>query len=298
MGVDISHIIKHNFHELGNRLATEQFVKGTIGRLKKNLQIRPEYDLWEYNYDEDEIMFKLPVYDVEFYLHDGFWQIESYYHYCQIVMHQGDYFWLRRMTFDIARALGQEEAWYAEEFYTWNGGGCDVPDISFKDWLDSAEKGYGKPIPEFDQKAILAQGNVGIPKYEPIYHDSFKECKEQYELLQSKISDYKLLGLSHVGNGFLRCEKNGLVFLINEETFKKMAVEPFESMLCNLNGPEFILRKNGLSAVFDEEGNQLTDYVKGTFNWKWAPWNPSKDCDDYNKRIIYNEEAGIELPPR
>ena len=296
MSVDISHIIKHDFHEVGNEQATEEFVKKTMRQLKENLLIQAADDLWEYNYDEDETTFKLPVYDVEFTLHNVFWQIESYYHYCQIVMHHGGYFWLRRMTFDIARALNQEEAWYAEEFYTWNGGCCSVPTVSFKEWLENAEEAYGKPIPEFDQMSILAQGNVDIPKYEPIYHDSFKECKEKYEQLQLELSDYKLLGLSHVGNGFLRCEKNGLVFLINEETFKKMAVEPFESMLCNLNGPEFILRKNGLSAVFDEEGNQLTDYVKGTFNW--TPWNPSKDCDDYNKRIIYNEEAGIELPPR
>ena len=86
MGVDVSHIIKHNFHELDNRLATELFVKSTMDRLIKNLQIQAEEDSWELNFDEDEITFRLPVYDVEFNLHDGFWQIESYYHYCQIVM--------------------------------------------------------------------------------------------------------------------------------------------------------------------------------------------------------------------
>ncbi len=110
MGVDISHIIKHDFHEVENEQATEEFVKKTMSQLKKNLLIQADDDHWEYNYDEDETTFKLPVYDVEFTLHNVFWQIESYYHYCQIVMHHGDYFWLRRMTFDIARALNQEEA--------------------------------------------------------------------------------------------------------------------------------------------------------------------------------------------
>ncbi len=38
-------------------------------------------------------------------------------------------FWLRRLTFDIARALGQNEAWYAEEYYTWNGGNIDEVDV-------------------------------------------------------------------------------------------------------------------------------------------------------------------------
>ena len=60
MGVDVSHIIKHNFHELDNRLATEQFVKSTMDRLIKNLQIQAEEDSWELNFDEDEITFRLP----------------------------------------------------------------------------------------------------------------------------------------------------------------------------------------------------------------------------------------------
>ena len=68
--------------------------------------------------------------------------------------------------------------------------------------------------------------------------------------------------------------------------------EPIESMLQSLNGPEFVIRKNGLSAVFDKNGNQLTDFVIGEFDWKWG------DVDIYPKRVIYNEEANIELPPR
>lgn len=71
--------------------------------------------------------------------------------------------------------------------------------------------------------------------------------------------------------------------------------EPIEAMLQSLNGPEFIVRKNGLSAVFDMDGKQLTDFVKGEFDWKWG------DVDFLNYhpvRIIYNEEADIELPPR
>lgn len=59
--------------------------------------------------------------------------MESFYHYCQIVMHDGDYFGLRRKTFDIARALGQKEAWYAEEYYTWNGGNIENPEIPFEE---------------------------------------------------------------------------------------------------------------------------------------------------------------------
>jgi len=53
----------------------------------------------------------------------------------------GDHFWLRQLTFDIARALGQDEAWYAEEYYTWNGGGCETPEATFEQWLESSYGG-------------------------------------------------------------------------------------------------------------------------------------------------------------
>lgn len=61
-----------------------------------------------------------------------------------------------------------------------------------------------------------------------------------------------------------------------------------------MNGPEFIIRKGDLFAVFDMDGKQLTEFVVGTFRWKWAPCN----CHGEDLRIIYNKEAGIELEPR
>lgn len=299
MGVDISHIIKHDFRLVEDKKASKDFVMKTIERLKKNLLIQEVDDCFDYHHIDDynETTFRLPIYDVEFTLHNGFWQIESFFHYCQIVMHHGDYFWLRRITFDIARALGQDEAWYAEEYYTWNGNGCEDPETTFEEWMERSINHYGKALPEFDQASIMAQGDVHIPKYEPIYHDSFKECKELYDRLQSKLPHYKLLGLDRTGNGFLRCEKDGLLFLINEETLEPMFEEPIEGMLQSLNGPEFIVKRNGLSAVFDMNGNKLTEFVKGQFDWKWAPYDPIKDKGGM-LRIIYNEEAGIELSPR
>ncbi|MGI6242380.1 MAG: hypothetical protein ACOYJK_02400 [Prevotella sp.] len=163
--------------------------------------------------------------------------------------------------------------------------------------MEKTLQSYGKDIPEFDQSAILAQGDDTIPDCEPIYHDSFKECKELFDSLQAKLGDYNLLGLYTIGNGYLRCEKNGLLFLINKKTLKPMFDKPIEGALRSLNGPEFIVKKNGLSAVFDMDGIQLTEFVKGDFDWKWAPFEPLKG-DDSSKRIIYNKEAGIELKPR
>ena len=295
MGVDITHIIRHEFKDVRNRKAAMDFVNETIERLKINLHIFGVDDEFELREDYDSIVFQLPVYDVEFQLHNGFWDIESYYHYCQIVMHQGDYFWLRRKIFDIARALGQNEAWHAEEFYTWNGGNIEDPDVPLEDWIVFVNQKYGS-IPEFDQQAIMAQGDVLIPDYEPLYHDSFKECFAMFAKVQSEIGDYKLLGLEYTGNGYYRCEKNGGLYLINSETFKPMFEEPIETMLQSLNGPEFVISKNGLSAVFDMDGNQLTDFVIGKFDWKWGEIDTLKDY--HPQRIIFNEKANIELPPR
>ena len=129
-------------HDLG---ASMEFIKETIRLLKERLFIQVPDDafpIWHDN-EDNETNFSVPVYDVEFVLHNGFWQIESYYHYRQLVMHTGDYFHLRRMTFDIARALGRDEAWYAAEYYTWNGGACEKAESTFGQWYEQAEKDYG-----------------------------------------------------------------------------------------------------------------------------------------------------------
>lgn len=297
MGVDITHIIRHKFRDVHNHAAAMDFTKKTIRRLKENLHIYEVDDKFELREEWGTFVFQLPVYDVEFQLHNGFWNIESYCHYCQIVMHHGDYFWLRRRIFDIARALGQNEAWHAEEYYTWNGGNIEEPDVSLEEWIEFVTKKYGS-IPEFDQDSIMQQGDVHIPHYEEVYHDSFKECVDTFNEVQSKLKGYTLLGIDYVGNGYYRCEKDGGLYLINSETFNPMFDEPIEAMLQDLNGPEFVVKKNGLSAVFDMDGKQLTDFVTGFFCWKWTEPNMQGYDPRRMYRTIFNKVAKIELPPR
>lgn len=293
MGVNITHIIKHNFRQTDNIQLSVEFAKKTIEHLKKALLIQNSINYFGLQYDEDcsEISFRLPIYNVEFILHNGFWQIESYYHYNQLFSHPKDCFWLRWLTYDIARALGENEAWYAEEFYTWNGGKCETLESTFEEWHEQATKDYGKTIPEFDQSAILAQRNVHIPDYEPIYHDLLKECKAHFNRLQSQIAGYRLLGIYRIGKNFVRCEQDRRLFLLNEQTLTPLFKTPINDVLCPLNGPEFVVVKNGLSAVFNAYGKQLTDFIKGRFEWKWAPYNPLMP----HERIIYNKEANIQL---
>lgn len=84
MGVDITHIIKHDFRQTHDIQLSLDFAKKTIEHLKKELLSKNPNESFELQYDEDcsEIRFELPIYDVEFTLHNGFWQIESYLHYC------------------------------------------------------------------------------------------------------------------------------------------------------------------------------------------------------------------------
>ena len=287
MSVDISHIIKNSFRQVGNRMQTEQFVKETIDKLKQNLLIGDADGIIEVNYDgeDNKTTIELPVYDVTFYLHNGFWDIESYYRYSDIVFAHNGMFYLRRLTFDIAKALGEYEAWYTDEFHTWNGNFIDNAETTFDQWYQRVSDDIDKSIPEFDEKQILAdQSNY----HEIVYHDSFKECIELFDNLQSKLPNFKLLGLKQFGYGYLRCERDGELFLMNEKTLKPMFNEPIDGMSATLNGPEFIVKKGGLSAVVDGNGNYLTDFVKGSFKWKWTNQENNK-----LRRFIYNETAKI-----
>lgn len=279
-----------------DRQASLAFARETIGLLKEKLHIGCCEEAFELYHEEEygETIFTLPVYDVEFSLRNGFWLVESSFHYCQLVMHKGDYFKLRCMPFDIARALGQQEAWYAKETFTWNGVGlCELPESTFEGWLESATKRYGAAIPEFDQASILACDKMADYDYAPIYHDSFEACKIHFDALQLQLTGYKLLGLYRIGDAFLRCEKDDRLFLINEHTLSLLFEELVDDVLCSLNGREFIVVKDGLSAVFDGSGNQLTAYVTGEFEWKWA--SPDLLNLRYHDRIIFNDEANIRL---
>lgn len=227
MGVDITHIVKHNFRYVEDREASIAFTRATIEKLRNRLCFVETEDDFELTYDEEtnETQFRLPICEIEFTLHNGFWQIESFNHYCQLVMHQGNYFWLRREIFDIVKALDQDEAWHAEEFYTWNGGGFEKAETTFEEWMNFSVRKYGKELPEFKESEIIAQGDVHIPNYEPIYHDSFQEYNALFDKLQSQLGEYKLLGLERTATGYLRCEKDGIIHLIDENTLKRLIVK-------------------------------------------------------------------------
>lgn len=291
MGIDLVHIVRHGFRQYNNHEASLKFVDQTIQTLKDNLFINEENEGFTLAIDKEDfgyISFHLPVYDVDFVLHNGFWEVESAFRYCQLFFHDGASFWLRELGFDIARALGQQEIWYADEYHAWDGECCGDAQTTFEQWNERATKKLGKGITEFDVLGFSECDSILDFDFDPVYHDSLEDCRVKFEKLQSELPEYRLLGISTMGDKFLRCEKEGQLFLVDSDSGESLFKEPIDNALHPLNGPEFVVYKNGLSAVFDSKGHQLTDFVKGKFEWKWGPGT----C---LARIVYNEEAGIEI---
>lgn len=288
MSIDISHIIRHDFHNIKDEKASVAFVRKTIERLKEKLCIKGLDAYFREEYEDGYYDFNLPVYDMGFTLHNGFWEIKSWNDYWRLLSYNGDdEFWLQQQTFDIAQALGQNEAWYATERYTWNGGVACEPENTFEEWYEGAVEQYGRKIPEFNPKEIIEE-DIYVTEYEPVYHDDFSYCRPSFEQLQSMIPDYRLLGFLKVMGHYLRCEKDGELYLIDSHTQKIMFESPVDTVYPFANDSAYIVVKDVLSALFDNAGHPLTGFVSGVFDWDVA--------SDRNHTVrIYNKEAGIDL---
>ena len=112
MGIDVSHIIRHDFRGINNPKKVHGYIQKTIRLLKEKFCIHlkdedPRFEI--YCEDLDDVRFTLPPYSCMFFLREGFWQIESNYHYCRLFMPYDNVYRLRDYIYDIARALGQNE---------------------------------------------------------------------------------------------------------------------------------------------------------------------------------------------
>ncbi len=295
MGTDISHIVKHDFKKFHDRNASKTYCESILSHLRKELLLGdgdPEWDEMKVLDEEDDFLrMKLADYDVTLRLLPDLWEIESYDRFSHIVM--GDR--VRKNAFDVVHALGAKEAWHAEEYFTWNGDAMESPGCNFEEWLAYLEREYEKPIQEFSSSAYWKLDSNGFLDIEPVYHDSFKECFAEFERLQESIPDYRLLGISRVGDHFLRCEKNGELYLIDERWKNPLIDAPVHTYWTFDN--YFVVIKEGKSALYDSRGVSLTPFVKGFFKWK-------RTCDKiqrggikmyHEREIIENVEAKLSL---
>lgn len=258
MGVDVTHIIRHDFKDVKNHKAAKKYLLLTLELLKEKFCIHLDSSDGRFKIlseDTNEMCFCFFPFDYTFFLRDGFWQIESNFKIHQLVKKDKENnYWLRNSVYDIARALGQNEAWHAEEFYTWNCRYWDIETINFNTWLKKVKrrvkKEHGKEISRFPPESettgtYYAWGN-GVC-YDPIYHDMFIGCDEKFKELQSRITDYRLLGISSISHicaniDFLQCEKDGYLYLIDEHTLKPMNKEPIDAICRVYNEVEVIYK--------------------------------------------------------
>ena len=268
-----SFIIRHEFVQAWtDKDAARTFVFKTIERLKEyfHLQEPDEY----FKYEEDDYgdlppSFELLLYHVTLYLYNDFWKVDHCYYYWDIVDKRNGDFWLRRKAFDIARALGEKEAWYASEYFA--GGDCVDDEWWNKDftlarWLDCCKKHYDGVIPEFDRASFLLRDEEELCEdCEGVYHDDFKDL---FEELKAGFGGYEIVGLTAFGGKYLQCEKDSKRFLVDRETLKPLFDEPIDCVVEYFGGC-FVVKRNGLSALFDANGVQRTDFVKGRFEHQW-----------------------------
>ena len=250
MGTDISHIVKHDFKLYHDRDASRVYCESILNHLRKELLLGdgdPEWDEMKILDEEgDFLRMKLADYDVTLHLLPDLWEIESYDRFSYIVL--GDR--VRKNAFDVVHALGAKEAWHASDYFGWLGG-LSYPGCNFEEWMEYLGQEYGKPIQELSPVDFWKLGPDGYLDYEPIYHDSFKECFDEFEYLQESIPNYRLLGISRVGDRFLRCEKNGELYLIDEHWKKPFIDAPVKTYWTF--GEYFVVVKDGKSALYEQD---------------------------------------------
>jgi hypothetical protein len=295
MGTDISHIVKHDFKLFHDRNASKAFCEKVYEHLRKELLLGDGEPEWDepgvLDDEEDFLQISIADYDLNLRLLPDFWEIESYARYSFLLRGER----VRKWAFDVVRALGATEAWHAEEYFTWNGDALEYPGCNFEEWMAYLEREYEKPIQEFSSSNYWKLDSKGFLDIEPVYHDCFKECFAEFERLQNSIPDYRLLGISRVGDHFLRCEKNGELYLIDEHWKTPLIDAPVQTYWTF--DEHFVVIKDGKLALFDSSGTALTPFVKGFFKWK-------RTCDKIQRggikmhlerEIIENVQAKLSL---
>lgn len=296
MGVDASHIVRHDFCELDDLDKALAFCEKTRDRLWSSLLLDSCVDVEKkgsvyYMDDEYGFVIRIPYNDIELELRSGCWEIETFYHYVQLVL--GNH--IRNLVFDIVHALDQTEAWHAAEYYTWNGGPLDNPKCSFKEWYDFVKDKYGSDIQEFNSLCIGRHDKDDNLCYASLYHDNFEECFAEFNRLQNKTDKYRLIGLTRVGHNMLRAEKNGELYLLHEQDMRPAMHFPIRTE--NTFGPWVIVWKDNESAIIDGTGNRLTPFVKGQFKITRESREVQCNGEKFKRHLICaeNHEAKMKI---
>ncbi len=291
----VDHIIRHDFFELDDREAVMQFLKKTITQIKEKLYIKCEIPIKVIDFEEDpdfipEYSFEIPSFDYDVFLCKGFWIISASLSLSSLFTKFYGEFTIRNDIFDIARALGQNEAWHCSEYNS-----TDCPEFNyhtddFYTWIKIMEKRHGV-IEEFDEFKIddfIAKDSHGY--YSNILHDTFDSCQKKMAELHCQFPGWNIVRINPLMHKYTVLHNKKGLFLADHTTGHLLLEYPVDDIFENLNGAGVVMTKNGKSAFFDNEGVQKSDFVDGVWKWKWIPSCPSLGIE------IYNEQAGLKYP--
>ena len=173
MSAFVECLVRSNFQKFDDLKAIETELKRAASIMNDVFNLKGEYtfsiqDLDTGSYSIYSDSDNCDIYRI--YLRKDYWHLVSGYVYSQLFSQE---LWLRKSFVKAAKALGQNEAWYCDEYHLDN---CESPNWnydtqSFKEWLSFAESVSGT-IPEFPVDGILSFCSDKY-SYMPIYHDSF-----------------------------------------------------------------------------------------------------------------------------
>lgn len=268
MGLDVHFVVRHNFYDLRDVKKCRKFAERTAARLKKALHIMAPAIVWaDDTYINEESIVDcsvgLPVYEVTLYLRRGHWMIHTGFRYSHVARHDGDYFWIREMAFDLTKAFGQKEVWYCDDNSSYEY------DKTLDEWLEFMVEKFGR-IPEYDEKDFYELTEEGYLSYEHFYHDSFGDYPKRFNRINRRVKPNKLLGLDKIVRGYMRVQQGDGINLVHKDTYELFFDEPVEDIVpTTLHGSEFQIRRNGQYAIFNDKKEQLTPFADGVWEYQY-----------------------------
>lgn len=288
MSVTAEIFVRHDFFELDNFQKSEMFVKQTIDQVKQVLSIDENYDHFQYwgYYDEDnkwsDIQFNIPLLNLSVHLKPGYWCIWTRSNYCQVTNKFNGRLHIIDDAFDIARALGQNEAWLCDEFIE-----QEFEENSLDEILTAASKRWG--ITEYPYSELIKNDDNAFPTPARFYHYDFAEIAKEFDELKTRCGDYTPTTINHICSSFVRVVKNGKINLLNADL--KPVFERGLDNIFKIEGKEFVCRQGRKIALFGDDAKQLTDFVAGEFDWEW----PDSFHDNLDRICYFNKVAKVKV---
>ena len=173
MSVCVECLIRNEFYDLDNIEAVEAELNRASQMLNDYFHLEGEdkYHPEGLDYGNYQVYSKTHHMSNVF-IKKGYWHVSPAYRYHQLFTPP---LFVRKGFYDVAKALGKNEAWYCDEFRLHNSGDeqWDYDTQSFEEWLEYISSTYGS-IKEFPIEEIMSCKKQWFPA-EPVYHDSFSD---------------------------------------------------------------------------------------------------------------------------